>query len=226
MDRWSRAIAAGRRPIKVCCIRDAEEIRVAADRGVAAVGLVGPMPSGPGVLSDEAITELVRRVPDGMLGVLLTSERTVAGVVAHRRRTGADAIQLTAPLPPSVLAALRAALPEVWLAAVVHVADDTAVERARAAAQVGADAVLLDSGRPASQELGGTGRVHDWAVSRRVVKTVSVPVILAGGLRSDNAREAWTRVEPAGLDVCTGLRPGSTRALDASHLERFLAALP
>ena len=75
----------------------------------------------------------------------------------------------------------------------------------------------------AVKELGGTGRVHDWATSRRIRESVPVPVLLAGGLNPGNAREAFERVRPAGLDVCSGLRLNGR--LDAERLRAFFAAI-
>ncbi len=70
------------------------------------------------------------------------------------------------------------------------------------------DAILLDSGNPSlsTKVLGGTGRAHDWAVSRRIRDSVSVPVFLAGGLNPENVGKAITQVAPFGVDVCSGLR--------------------
>jgi phosphoribosylanthranilate isomerase len=84
------------------------------------------------------------------------------------------------------------------------------------------NAILLDSGNPslAVKELGGTGRRHDWAVSRRIREAVDVPVYLAGGLRPENAGEAVRTVGPFGLDVCSGLRTGGR--LDAAKVEAFM----
>ncbi len=87
------------------------------------------------------------------------------------------------------------------------------------------DALLLDSGRPSAEvpELGGTGRIHDWSVSREIVRSVGVPVILAGGLRSDNVAEAVAAVVPFAVDVCTGIRTNGR--LDPVKLEAFAQAL-
>ncbi len=86
-----------------------------------------------------------------------------------------------------------------------------------------ADALLLDSGRPdaAVRELGGTGRVHDWSVSRRIRTGVDVPVFLAGGLNAANVRRAVETVDPAGVDVCSGVRVNG--ALDEARLAAFIA---
>jgi len=88
-----------------------------------------------------------------------------------------------------------------------------------------ADALLLDSGKPdlAVKQLGGTGRVHDWEVSRAIRDAVDVPIFLAGGLGPDNVAEAVRAVQPFAVDVCSGLR--TEGRLDEAKLRDFVAAL-
>ncbi len=74
----------------------------------------------------------------------------------------------------------------------------------------------------AVKELGGTGRVHDWRVSRSIVERVSVPVFLAGGLSTANVAEAIRAVRPFGIDLCSGVRRNGR--LDESKLVAFVAA--
>ena len=87
------------------------------------------------------------------------------------------------------------------------------------------DALLLDSGRPALsvKELGGTGRVHDWAISAELVRSVSVPVFLAGGLNASNVADSIRQVRPFGVDVCSGLRTDGK--LDETKLAAFVEAV-
>jgi phosphoribosylanthranilate isomerase len=115
-------------------------------------------------------------------------------------------------------------LPGIKLVQVVHVTGEASVDEARQAA-AGVDALLLDSGNPALpvKELGGTGRTHDWSLSRRIVDTVPVPVYLAGGLTPANVGEAVRRVRPFGVDVCSGVRAGGR--LDEARLAAFIAAV-
>ena len=86
------------------------------------------------------------------------------------------------------------------------------------------DALLLDSGRPglAVKELGGTGRRHDWTLSRRIRERSTVPVYLAGGLRAENAARAIVEVGAFGLDVCGGVR--TEGRLDPVRLAAFMRA--
>jgi phosphoribosylanthranilate isomerase len=87
------------------------------------------------------------------------------------------------------------------------------------------DAILLDSGNQALavKELGGTGRTHDWRLSREIRERINVPMFLAGGLKPGNVHRAVHDVEPFGLDVCTGVRTEGN--LDRGKLEAFFRAV-
>ncbi len=210
--------------VKICCIRDEHEIDLAVRAGASALGLVSAMPSGPGPIDDDTIGRLLARVPPGVTSFLLTSRTDPAALVEQHRRLPADVLQLVDRLEPGGHAAVRDRRPGVRLVQVIHVEDGRAVEEAeRVATDV--DAILLDSGRPGARvrELGGTGRVHDWAVSRRVVDAVDVPVWLAGGLHAGNVAEAIDRVRPFGVDLCTGVRTAGS--LDPDRLGRFMDAV-
>lgn len=208
--------------VKVCCIAGVEEMRAAVECGASAVGLVSEMPSGPGVIAEELIAEIAARVPPPVATFLLTCKQDAAAIVEQQRRCRANTLQLCDRVGAEVYGELRAALPGVSLVQVVHVTGEESFAEALDAARH-ADALLLDSGdqRLAVKELGGTGRTHDWRVSRRVVEAAKVPVFLAGGLRPENVAAAVEAVRPFGLDVCSGVRTGGR--LDAGKLKRFFA---
>lgn len=210
--------------VKVCCIASVDEARAAVRAGASAVGLVSEMPSGPGVVDEGTIAEVARAVPPGVSAFLLTSRTDAASIVAQVRRTGVTVVQLCDRVGERELRALREALPATKLVPVVHVTGPESLDEALALAPFG-DALLLDSGRPgaAVKELGGTGRRHDWALSRRIREAVPVPVFLAGGLNPGNVAEAVETVAPFGLDLCTGVRTGGR--LDVEKLTAFFAHL-
>jgi phosphoribosylanthranilate isomerase len=211
--------------VKVCCIKSVAEAWMAIDAGASALGLVSRMPSGPGVISDDAAAEIAAAVPPSVDTFLLTARQDVEAIAAQQRAAGARTLQLVDALPEGAHAGLRAALPGVKLVQVIHVTGPGSLEEAEAVAPH-VDALLLDSGNPTLEvkELGGTGRRHDWELSRRIRAAVDVPLFLAGGLRPDNVREAVETVGPFGLDVCSGLRSGAGFDLDRSKLRRFMAA--
>jgi phosphoribosylanthranilate isomerase len=210
--------------VKVCCIASVAEAHLAIRYGASAVGLVSEMPSGPGPIAEEEIAQIAVSVPPPVVSVLLTSKQDTAAIIAQQRRCGVGAIQLVDRLVTGTYRDLRAALPGIRLIQVIHVGGEESFEEAVAIApQV--DALLLDSGNQALpiKELGGTGRVHDWQISRAIREEVQVPIFLAGGLNPDNILEAITLVGPFAVDVCSGLRTDG--ALDETKLARFFARL-
>lgn len=70
---------------------------------------------------------------------------------------------------------------------------------------------ITDTFAPETGASGATGRTHDWLVSRRLVTLSERPVILAGGLTPGNVRRAILEVQPAGVDVHTGVEDTSGR---------------
>lgn len=206
--------------IKICCIANEQEAADAISFGAAAVGLVGAMPSGPGPISDEEIYRIARSVPPPVATFLLTSEQKPQGIIDHHRRTKTNTIQIVDELAGRDYAAIREALPHVKLVQVVHVIGEESVDEACEIA-THVDAILLDSGNPnlAIKELGGTGRRHDWRLSRKIVETCGKSVFLAGGLHAENVREAIYTVQPFGLDLCSGVR--TEGKLDLQKLEAF-----
>lgn len=211
--------------VKICCMQNEAEVHVASEAGATHVGLVGPMPSGVGPITDEAIAAIASSAPESVTTVLLTSRTRPSDIVDHVLTTGVDAVQIVRAVPESTRLAIRQALPGVAILQVVHVEGAAALAEAREAAK-GADYLLLDSGRPSADvaELGGTGRVHDWSVSAEIVRRAPVPTFLAGGLKPGNVAQAVAAVRPAGVDLCSGIR-GADDGLMQDRLESFMEAV-
>jgi phosphoribosylanthranilate isomerase len=210
--------------VKICCIASAEEARLAVSLGADALGLVSNMPSGPGVIEEETIARIAAGVPPPVATFLLTSRRDAAGIAKQVRRCGTNTVQIVDAVAVSLFAALRDECPFLKIVQVLHVTGEETVAEAVAIAPH-VDALLLDSGNPALavKELGGTGRTHDWSLSRRIVECAGRPVFLAGGLRPENVARAAHQVQPHGIDVCSGVRTDGR--LDPVKLEAFLSAL-
>jgi phosphoribosylanthranilate isomerase len=209
--------------IKVCCISSVDEASLAVRLGASALGLVGPMPSGPGVIDDALIRTIARVVPPGVASFLLTSRTDAEAIIDHQRSVGTSTLQLVDAIPRGAHRTIRHALPGIRIVQVIHVTGPESIDEAVACAE-DVDAILLDSGNPslAIKELGGTGRRHDWAISRTIRERIPVPLYLAGGLRPDNVAQAIAEVGPFGLDVCSGVRTGGR--LDGDKLASFVAA--
>jgi phosphoribosylanthranilate isomerase len=210
--------------VKICCINSIEEAQTAIRFGASAIGLVSKMPSGPGVISEELIGEIAQIVPADIDTFLLTSEQNPETVSAQQRKTRVNTIQLVDTFPLSGYAILRQALPGIRIVQVIHVSGDKSIQEAAAIVSY-VDAILLDSGNPslATKELGGTGRTHDWSVSKRIRDSVEIPIYLAGGLKPENVLEAVELVHPYAVDVCSGVRTNGH--LDKQKLEAFFSKI-
>jgi len=210
--------------VKICCIASVAEAWMAIEHGAFAIGLVSAMPSGPGPIAEELIAEIAASVPPGVASFLLTCKQDVASIIDQQRRTRVNTIQICDRLVDGTYEDLRQALPGISLVQVIHVTGPEAVHEALAISSH-VDAILLDSGNQSLKvkELGGTGRTHDWALSRAIRESVEVPVYLAGGLKPENVAEAIRAVRPFGVDVCSGLRTDGR--LDEVKLKSFFAAI-
>ncbi|MEP6647309.1 MAG: phosphoribosylanthranilate isomerase [Saprospiraceae bacterium] len=194
--------------VKICCIGSIEEARLAIHHGASALGMVGPMPSGPGPITVTLIREISEKVPPGVSTFLLTSETSARGIIDIYQKTQVQVLQLVDAVDDkNVYSELRQKLPHVKLVQVIHVTGISSIAEALELS-VYVDAFLLDSGNPklAVKELGGTGRIHDWNISRSIVEQCEKPVFLAGGLNPGNVRDAIEKVQPFGVDICSGLR--------------------
>jgi phosphoribosylanthranilate isomerase len=210
--------------IKICCISSVEEARLAIRAGASALGFVSEMPSGPGVIPETLITEIVATVPPPVATFLLTSKTGAGEIIAQQKRCGVNTVQLCDRIPADCYSELRREMPGVALVQVVHINDFASVEEALQAAKH-ADALLLDSGNQALpvKELGGTGRTHDWSLSARIRSHSPVPVFLAGGLGPGNVVEAIRAVRPFAVDLCSGVR--TSGSLDEQKLQQFVEAV-
>ena len=178
------------------------------------------MPSGPGPIPDELIRQISLTVPPPVATFLLTSETTAGEIIKHHKRILTNTIQIV-DLPESeTYSKLKIALPSVKIVQVIHVIDEKSVDLAIEISEH-VDALLLDSGNPnlKIKELGGTGRVHNWKLSRQIRDNSKCPVFLAGGLKPENVRQAIEAVQPFGIDVCSGVRTDGK--LDRQKLSDF-----
>jgi phosphoribosylanthranilate isomerase len=210
--------------VKICCIGTVDEAELAVAYGASAIGLVSQMPSGPGVLREELVVEIAAAVPPSVSSFLLTSKQDTASIIAQQRRTRVNTLQICDRLETGTYDDLRGALPGIAIVQVIHVTGEDSIEEALSVAPH-VDGILLDSGNPsgAVRELGGTGRVHDWRISKAIREAIDTPLFLAGGLNPDNVVQAIEEAGPFGLDVCTGVRTGGR--LDEGKLARFVRAV-
>jgi phosphoribosylanthranilate isomerase len=210
--------------VKICCIASKQEADIAVSFGAYAIGLVGNMPSGPGIISDELIAEIASGVPPHIATFLLTSETIPDKIIDHHLQTLTNTIQIVDEVLDGTHQIIKKLLPAIKIVQVIHVSGDDSVDEALRISE-NVDALLLDSGNQKLQikELGGTGRTHNWRISKKIVEQSKVPVFLAGGLTPNNVSRAIEMVRPFGVDVCSGVRTNG--ALDPKKLELFFKSI-
>ena len=210
--------------VKICCIKSVQEAEAAFQAGADAIGLVGDMPSGPGVINDEQIAAIAAQVPPDKKSFLLTSETTPEAILAHHSKVNTTTIQIVDHISAKALESLSKHTKATEIVQVIHVTDESAYHYATEIHPF-VDFILLDSGNPNSSVklLGGTGKTHDWNISKKIVANIPKPVFLAGGLNPENVQSAITQVAPYGLDLCSGVRTNGN--LDREKLTRFFAQI-
>ena len=159
------------------------------------------------MISEELIAEIAAEVPPHINTFLLTSKRDADSIVAQQRKCKTNTLQIVDGVRYDVYEKLRKKLPGISIVQVIHVSDEKSIVEARQVSEY-VDALLLDSGNQnlAVKEFGGTGRTHNWKLSKEIVENVNVRVYLAGGINASNVIAAIQVVNPFGVDLCSGVR--------------------
>jgi phosphoribosylanthranilate isomerase len=210
--------------IKICCISSIEEVKLAIKYGANAVGFVSAMPSGAGVIDEKLIPEIASTVPPPTATFLLTSRVKAEDIIPQILRCKTNTVQLVDHVEQEVYHRIRQELPWIKIVQVIQINDKNSIKEAEIISTF-VDTLLLDSGNQSLpvKELGGTGRVHDWSISKTICEVIEKPVFLAGGLNFNNVEEAIRTVHPFGVDVCSGLRTNGK--LDEEKLKQFIACV-
>ena len=156
--------------VKICCISTEKEAQMALEAGADYLGFVGPMPSGPGPIPLDKIAQIRASVPTGTECFYLTSKVNIEQIAREYEIALTSHIQLTDHVTEQTKSKLKHLFPHVKIVQVVHVASDASVDEAIMYAE-SSDFLLLDSGNPNKniKELGGTGRTHNWEISKKIV---------------------------------------------------------
>jgi len=205
--------------IKICCISSPEEAEMAANTGAEFLGVVGPMPSGPGILDHETAAKIARASPRQSKPILLTSSQTAEDIIADAKRVNTSHVQVVRHIDPNEAALLAESTLTYFQ--VIHIEDENALELIESYSPF-CDVFLLDSGKPSQNTLGGTGDTHDWSISAQFVARSPNPTFLAGGLGPHNVADAIRQVQPDGIDICSGVRRNG--GLDRDLLTAFVKA--
>ena len=215
--------------IQIYTMQSPDEALAVARLGVDHVGITPSSIGLPGEVSFAAAREIVAAVKGVATSVALTVENDLDAIEAMVQAVRPDILHLCAlagALPPAGVEKLRARLPGLPIMQAVSVAGQDAIQTALAYQAV-SDYLILDTQAPDIAGIGASGIVHDWNISRQLVEQVKIPVILAGGLSSENVAEAIRVVRPWAVDSLTHtnqLLPGGGFRKDLQRIKRFVTA--
>ena len=231
--------------VKICGTTNLPDAALSVELGADALGFLFA-PSKRRVTVEEAAA-ITRELPAHVERVGVFSEPDVEGIARTVREVGLSAVQMHWPYKAGVVGALREALAgtvKLWqvVGFAVDPVDEAVAEGEfvfllRAAMHdPRLDAVLLDAVK--GKTSGGLGQVLPWGRVGSILRTARISaaqagvergftpprVVLAGGLKGENVREAITMIQPWGVDVVSGVEAGPGKKSPDRMLEFFAAA--
>ena|SRR3989338_1549260 len=202
--------------VKICGITNIETARAVASLGADMLGFHVELEHSRNPLTRDMASEIISQLPPTCSAVLVTSATEPEKIARLVKKTAVTAVQLHGDIEE--MSKLKSELPNIKLYKVVNVFDKSAIEEAKGYEGI-ADALVLDSAIKETGQRGGTGKTHDWDISRKIVEATSLPVILAGGLNPNNVSEAISKVRPYAVDVNSGVsNPDGTKNLEKVKL--------
>ncbi|MDO9522714.1 MAG: phosphoribosylanthranilate isomerase [Methanocorpusculum sp.] len=205
---------------KICGTGSFADLKCAVDAGTDAVGfLMGITHVTQDTVTPEEAAAMIRTLPPFIEPVAVTHLQDARSIIDIIQRSRCTTVQIQNTISLEDITMIRDALPYIRILKAVHVMDASALNTAQEVAAY-ADAIILDTRTP--ERLGGTGLTHDWTISAKIVKSVGIPVILAGGLTPENVAAAIRQVHPYAVDVHTGVKKNDVR--DALKTKAFVEA--
>ncbi len=190
--------------VKICGIKESFHVDWCIEAGADAFGfVVGATHETSDEIDMLWAKKLATRAGEKIKPVLVTHLTDVEYIVEMCKIILPWGVQLQGDVEIVDIVQIRLTSPSVKIIKAIHVLDGSSIQRAKQFESV-VDYILLDSRTPT--KLGGTGLIHDWGISREIVTSVKVPVILAGGLTPGNVASAISTVRPFGVDVNTGTK--------------------
>lgn len=179
--------------VKICGFTTVDEAVYAANLGVDAIGLVF-YPQSPRNVSLEQATKIVAALPAFTTVVALFVDETETIISHVLNNIAIDCLQFHGHETPQACRLYN----KPYIKA-LSMRETTNVKQL-AIDYHDASALLLDAYHP--QEKGGTGESFDWDL---IPKQCNLPIVLAGGLTPENAKQAIIKVNPYALDVSSGV---------------------
>jgi phosphoribosylanthranilate isomerase len=205
--------------------KTADEAQELVKLGVDLIGVnVGIRNEWPTILTPEKANEILSGVSYPAKKVLLTPSDNLDDLSEIISRATFDILHLIAEpanFSPNDVLKLKKLFPNLQIMRTIPVTDQTSITLAKQYDKI-ADYLLLDSRKEKIGTIGSTGETHDWNISKEIVASVSIPVILAGGLGPDNVAEAIAKVHPYGVDSKTKTNLAGSSKKDLEKVKQFV----
>ena len=212
--------------VQIYEISTPEEARALGNLGVDHIGVLvgdGSFPREQSVNQARRIFSAIPSSSKGLALLLSADVRLVGQIISELKpaivHLGASSDLLTA----SAVQQLKQRYGTLTVMRSIPIVDDESIAIARSYDGV-ADILLLDSYRPGDVQIGALGVTHSWEIDRKIVESVRIPVIIAGGLGPDNVVDAIRVVRPAGVDSKTKTdKDDGSQTKDLRKVKRFVA---
>lgn len=189
--------------VKICGNRTLSDALISCHSGADAIGLI----HGVNYLTEDEVSltnasQILKKVPVFVDVVLVTHFVLANQILDIYEQIPTSSIQLQDNISEKEINIIKDKLVYVKLIKAVHVTGSDSIKMAQDYSNF-FDAILLDT--KIGSRIGGTGKTHDWRISREIVQSIKRDVILAGGLTIENVEQAIKYVNPYGVDVNSGV---------------------
>lgn len=201
-----------------------DEARELVLAGVDFIGILVSHNNFPDVLNIDEAKKVLKGITGESKKVILPFSNNSEDISEIIKKTNPDIVHLAAdPLDfsPGQLKLLKNKFAKVKFMRTIPVTDEKSIELAKKYDRI-ADFLLLDSRNSKNNQIGVTGETHDWNISRKIVESVSIPVILAGGIGAENVKEAILKVKPFGVDSKTKTDNALDGGKDIDKVKEFV----
>jgi phosphoribosylanthranilate isomerase len=216
--------------IQIYAFSDPETAAAAVNLGVDNIGFI----SGKYGLVYAELTfaesrAIVEALPEKGTSTAITMSEDVDEILRMAVEVRPDIVHVSSEMDAvnfDMMRELRSKLDkDIQLMKAISVENEDSIKAAQKYAKT-SDLLLLDTKVKGFPGVGATGATHDWNISRRIIESVGIPVILAGGLSAENVADAIRATNPWGVDSNTSTNvPGSRVDKDLNRIADFVKSV-
>ena len=211
--------------VQIYEISSPEEANALGDLGVDHIGVLvgdGSFPRERCIDHARLIFSAIPSASRGLALLLSSDVRVIERVISELKPAILHLGASTDLLTPSTVQSLKKQCSPLTVMRSIPMVGDESIAIAKNYDGI-ANILLLDSHRRGDRQIGALGVSHSWEIDRKIVESVRIPVIIAGGLGSDNVMDAIRAVQPAGVDSKTKTdKDDGSHTKDLQKVRRFV----